>query len=142
MNLTLQRISQNATRTLGTITNDADGSVVVPATLELPWRNNAHGTWDVASCIPAGVYPAFRFNSPHIGYQLFQLANVPNRVGIDIHVGNYPHDSEGCILVGESAEDAAIDQSKVAFDSFMQYTAGLPSFTITVLDPPTPQVAP
>ena len=142
MNLTLQRTSQNATRTLGTITDDATGAVIVPATLELPWRNNAHGTWDVASCIPAGVYPALRFNSPHIGYQLFQLANVPNRVGIDIHIGNYPHDSEGCILVGQSAEDAAIDHSKAAFDAFMQYLSGVSSFTLTILDPPSSQATP
>ena len=135
MNLTLQRDDQNGVRTLGTITNDADGSVVVPATLELPWRENAHGTWDVASCIPAGVYTALRFNSPHLGYQLFQLANVPDRVGIDLHRGNFPHDSEGCILLGESRETDAIDSSKEAFDLFMQYTQGLPSFQLTVRDP-------
>lgn len=134
MNLTLTRDDQNDVRTLGVITNDADGSVVVPATLELPWRNNAHGTWETASCIPAGVYTAFRFNSPHIGYELFQLANVPDRVGIDIHIGNYPKNSEGCILVGEAREENAIDQSRDAFRLFMQYLTGIDRFTLTVRD--------
>ena len=139
MNLTLQRDDQNGVRTLGTITNDADGSVVVPATLELPWRENAHGTWDVASCIPAGVYTALRFNSPHIGYQLFQLANVPDRVGIDIHIGNTPKDTEGCILLGNErgqvgGEDAVL-QSKAAFTAFMAHMEGIDRFTLVVTNP-------
>jgi hypothetical protein len=135
VNLTLQRDNQNAIRTLGVITNDADGSVMVPATLELPWRNNAHGDWTVASCIPAGTYTALRFNSPHIGYVLYQLANVPDRVGVDLHIGNYPHDSEGCILLGESREADAIDSSKEAFDLFMGMLTGIDRFTLTVRDP-------
>jgi hypothetical protein len=135
MNLTLTRTAQSDVCTHGTITNDADGSVMVPATLELPWRQNAHGDWQTASCIPAGVYTAFRFKSPHIGYELFQLANVPDRVGIDLHKGNYPHDSEGCVLLGEKADGDAIDESKVAFDLFMGMLTGVDRFQLTVIDP-------
>ena len=101
MNLTLQRLRQSPDGpTFGQIINE-DGAVIVPATLELPDRGNEHGI----SRIPAGSYPAFRFNSPHIGYQLFQLANVPDRVGIDLHVGNTMQDTEGCILLGEARGD-------------------------------------
>ena len=132
MNLTLQRTSESADGpTFGTITNDADGSVFVPATLELPWRQNQHNV----SRIPAGVYPAFRFMSPHIGYELFQLANVPDRVGIDIHIGNTMKDTAGCILVGEALEGDAITESREAFRLFMGMLTGIDKFTLTVVDP-------
>lgn len=132
MNLTLQRTSESADGpTIGTITNDADGSVMVPVTLELPDRQNQHNV----SRIPAGVYPAFRFLSPHIGYELFQLANVPDRVGVDIHIGNTMRDTAGCVLVGEAQDGDAITESKVAFTLFMQMLTGIDRFTLTVNDP-------
>ena len=131
MNLTLQRLSESADGpTFGTITNDADGSVMVPATLELPWLDNQHNV----SRIPAGVYPAFRFQSPHIGYELFQLANVPDRVGIDIHIGNTMKDTLGCVLVGETQEGDAITESRKAFGLFMGMLTGIDKFTLTVVD--------
>ena len=131
MNLTLQRTAESLDGpTFGVITNDADGSVMVPATLELPWKANAHNI----SRIPAGVYPAFRFLSPHIGYLLYQLANVPDRVGIDLHIGNSVADTEGCILLGEVQEGDRIAQSKLAFDTFMGMLTGIERFTLTVVD--------
>ena len=131
MNLTLQRTAESLDGpTFGVITNDADGSVMVPATLELPWKANAHNI----SRIPAGVYPAFRFLSPHIGYELFQLANVPDRVGIDIHIGNTMKDTEGCILVGEAQEGDAITESREAFRLFMGMLTGIDRFTLTVVE--------
>ena len=132
MNLTLTRTSESPDGpTFGTITNDADGSTVVPWTLELPWRENQHSI----SRIPAGVYPAFRFKSPHIGYELFQLANVPDRVGVDIHVGNTMKDTEGCVLVGEEQDGEAITESRKAFGLFMGMLTGIDRFTLTVVDP-------
>ena len=131
MNLTLQRTAESLDGpTFGVITNDADVSVMVPATLELPWKANAHNI----SRIPAGVYPAFRFLSPHIGYELFQLANVPDRVGVDIHIGNTMKDTAGCILVGEALEGDAITESREAFRLFMGMMTGLDRFTLTVVD--------
>lgn len=50
--------------------------------------------------IPAGTYKLFRVKSPELGYDVLVLDNVPNRSAIEIHRGNYPSDSEGCILVG------------------------------------------
>ena len=98
--------------------------------MELPWRENQHSI----SRIPAGVYPAFRFKSPHIGYELFQLANVPDRVGVDIHVGNTMKDTEGCVLVGEEQDGEAITESRKAFGLFMGMLTGIDRFTLTVVD--------
>lgn len=131
----LIRDDQNAARTFGKLIDDSGN--VVCQTFELPWKDNQHNV----SCIPAGTYPAFRFLSPHIGYELFQLANVPDRIGIDLHIGNSTKDTLGCILLGfqrgQLGGEDAILQSKLAFNAFMQHMAGIDRFDLTITDPPT-----
>ena len=63
--------------------------------IELPWLENQHNI----SCIPAGTYPVVKFNSPTKG-NVFLLKDVPGRDAIEIHIGNYRGDTEGCILPG------------------------------------------
>lgn len=65
-------------------------------TLELPWENNA----SYISSIPSGTYSA------HLRYDKadkwrIQLDDVPGRTAIQIHMGNYPSDIEGCVLIGD-----------------------------------------
>lgn len=67
------------------------------ATLERPWLGNEHD----ASCIPCGEYRAMWYDSPSKG-RVLQLVNVPGRSMIELHVGNYVKDTEGCILVGSA----------------------------------------
>ena len=66
-------------------------------TLELPWRDNET---DV-SCIPAGVYPCKMKRSPSKGVR-YHLSGTDPRTYIMIHVGNYPSEILGCILLGMS----------------------------------------
>ena len=131
MNLTLTRLSQNAIRTRGEITDDDSGAVVVPATLELPWRDNQH---DI-SCIPAGVYTCAYTDHPTHGW-VYQVMDVPDRDAILLHIGNKPADTEGCILLAErdDPDGTDVDDSGTAFRAFMAYTNGIPSFQLTVLD--------
>ena len=129
----LVRDDQTADRTYGTLQED-DGTVLCQ-TFEWPWADNQHGI----SCIPAGTYTAFRFDSPHLGYTLFQLRDVPGRSGIDIHIGNRLRDTEGCVLLGVSrgtldGEDAVLG-SRTAFAAFMAHNAGIDSFLCEVIDP-------
>lgn len=129
----LIRDDQNDARTLGTLQDD-DGTLWCQ-TLELPWRENQHGV----SCIPPGMYEAVRFQSPHIGYELFQLQNVPGRAGIDIHIGNTVDATQGCILLGThrgtlDGRDAVLE-SHAAFDAFMQRLQGVDKFTLTITTP-------
>jgi hypothetical protein len=44
------------------------------------------------------------------------LQKVPGFDLIMIHWGNYPHDSEGCILVGQSQGQDFIGSSRNAFE--------------------------
>jgi hypothetical protein len=64
--------------------------------LELPWRNNK----SYISAIPDGKYAAdLRYDKPD--KWRVQLKNVPGRTGVQLHVGNYPTQIEGCVLVGQ-----------------------------------------
>lgn len=60
--------------------------------------------------IPDGIYdltlevqsPKYRFRRPYskFGGRVPRLLKVPNFDGILIHIGNFPCDTKGCILVG------------------------------------------
>ncbi|MBM7555602.1 DUF5675 family protein [Halanaerobacter jeridensis] len=68
-------------------------------TLELPWNENKQNE----SRIPAGNYNAFireADTSSSWNYDVIQLKNVPNRTAIQIHRGNRPDHTVGCILPG------------------------------------------
>lgn len=64
-------------------------------TLEPEWAGNERGT----SCIPVGEYEWKRKLSPTKG-RVLELLGVPGRDNIEVHVGNFRRDTEGCILVG------------------------------------------
>jgi hypothetical protein len=88
-------------------------------TLEPPWRNNEH---DV-SCIPVGEYDLVKGAHTDAGgsYPCYTVANVPNRTDIDVHIGNYPADTLGCILVGGAVKGHALEDgtSTPTFNALM-----------------------
>lgn len=69
-------------------------------TLELPWRDNARNI----SRIPEGVYKVRKRYSQRFGDH-FEVLGVPDRTLILIHKGNFPDDTDGCILPGLSLVD-------------------------------------
>jgi hypothetical protein len=74
------------------------GDVEIGATLELPWRANQK---DI-SAIPAGSYPATIREDGDLGWRI-ELSQVPgHRENIEMHLGNWPKNSTGCILLGKS----------------------------------------
>ena len=106
MKATLTRISKQEDRTLGQL-DVGDFSCF---TLELPDLNNdgIEGNEVRRSCIPEGVYPVKRHNSPKFG-NCFWIQDVPGRSAILIHPGNYPRHTLGCILVGTDQKDVDKD---------------------------------
>lgn len=113
----LQRDSQNAQRTYGTIMRDS--GEVECQTIERPWAQNANGI----SCIPAGLYPCSLRFSPHHGFAVFGINNVPHRSDVEIHAANLPTQLLGCCALGESrgqinGQDAVM-ASQSAVDTFM-----------------------
>lgn len=86
--------------------------------------------------VPDGVYNCKRYFSPSHEYEVFEVMDVPGCTFIEIHIGNYNRDSEGCLLVGLGIAQISgaqmITQSGIAFKSFMTIQNGLDSFTLTV----------
>jgi hypothetical protein len=67
--------------------------------LELPWKDNESNI----SCIPKGKYNGILRYDKKDGWRI-QLESVPNRTGVQIHIGNYTSQTQGCILVGKSVD--------------------------------------
>lgn len=73
--------------------------VFVGDTLELPWRANLN---DI-SAIPAGLYTGFTRDDGPRGWRI-ELKSVPGRDNVQVHVGNRPDDTVGCILLGQNPQ--------------------------------------
>lgn len=103
MELTLGRLYPSPDATVGVLYVDG---VVECFTMERP-----------AVQIPPGRYPVTLYNSPHFG-RLVPLIGVPGRTYIEMHYGNYPQESDGCVLVGETRiSETEIGLSRAAFDA-------------------------
>ena len=120
----LVRDDQNSVRTLGAM---FDGDERVCETLELPWRDNYRGI----SCIPEGVYECKIGYSPSRKYDVYWLQDVPGRSDVQIHIGNFPKDIRGCILVGRDRGTDQVAHSKIAFAAFMERMKG-EDFTLEI----------
>jgi hypothetical protein len=133
MKLILRRLERNEFATYGQIVDDTEKVLCV--TLERPWLDNAPNV----SSIPAGAFTFHRRLSPKRGYDVFITQDVPGRSDIEIHKGNLPSDSEGCILVGSRFGDLGtqhgITGSAAAFERFMEQLRGVDAFELTVVNP-------
>lgn len=103
---------------------------IIAYTLELPWRGNA----PLISSIPDGRYDGvLRYDHPD--KWRIELKGVPARQAVQIHTGNSPDDSEGCILIGlKLGEDlCSVVDSKKAYDGLRTafYGSSNPSSTPT-----------
>jgi hypothetical protein len=76
------------------------GDVRIGSTLELPWRANQNEI----SAIPAGSYTGHVREDGERGWRL-ELDSVKGRTNVQVHLGNWPKDSIGCILLGTSISD-------------------------------------
>lgn len=101
------------------------------STLELPWRNNLNQI----SRIPAGAYRAKARTDGDLGWRV-ELEPEHGRDFVQIHIGNFPRNSIGCILLGSgrSASDgcAVLDSGAAMKDLRSRYGPAERSIEIVV----------
>lgn len=123
MYLLLNRISDNGTQTVGSLSlYDSCNNVLLRFdTLELSYNDNRQGK----SCVPAGLYVVKQKMSYRHG-NCFELQNVLGRSNILIHKGNFNSDTKGCILIGNGFKDINMDfevdvlNSKIAMNNLLR----------------------
>jgi hypothetical protein len=135
VNLKLERMKYLKEGVFGHILDESGNQIAV--TLEHSYVN---GTTITAKVAP-GTYTCLRHTPNRLPYETFELQNVPDFqgkpvTGILLHIGNYNSDSDGCILLGTDIAYATspvmIDNSKIAFEKFMELQAGVNSFTLEI----------
>lgn len=117
--LLLKRTTFNQNCTQGEMTLLDDGSTVF--TLEPPKAQPPVKP----RCIPAGTYNFTIAFSPKHNRDVPLLEQVPGFDEIEIHIGNFPADTLGCILVGKMTGENAVYESTLAFNElFPKLTPG------------------
>lgn len=84
------------------------------------------------TAIPKGTYKVIINQSNRFKRLLPLLLNVPNFEGVRIHSGNTNHDTEGCILVGQTKAKDFIGGSRKAFARLFAKMQNADSITLTI----------
>ena len=69
--------------------------------------------------VNTGTYSLSIVWSPKFGCYMPRI-EVPNRTGILFHVGNYPRDTKGCVLLGLNSIKGSLTSSRASFIGFFQ----------------------
>jgi len=70
------------------------------------------------TCIPTGTYQLTRYPSPKNGREVPILRDVPGFAFVEIHVGNYPGDTDACLLLGSTKSTDFIGNSRDTVQKF------------------------
>ena len=142
MNLLVQRAKSSENSTISELFIDGTFECYIlelPVTPEcLPGR----------CAIPAGTYDIIIQYSPHFQRYNMRLVGVPGFEGVEIHTGNTPQDTEGCLIVGGTTAQDYVGNSTLAYtilwNKIMTYIhngmAHENPITITILDYTVPVV--
>ena len=84
------------------------------------------------TAIPKGTYKVIINKSNRFKRLLPLLLDVKGFEGIRIHSGNTNHDTEGCILVGETRGKDFVGKSRKAFDKLFEKMKKAKEITITI----------
>ena len=71
------------------------------------------------TAIPVGTYSVIIDFSPRFQRNLPHILNVPNFTEVRTHMGNFPKDTEACLLVGYGKAVNEITESNKALDDLL-----------------------
>jgi RHS repeat-associated protein len=120
VHINIVRTYQNNVAITDTLTVSVDGGPIQFQGYSLEPSGELPGS---SQPIEVGMYTASVYQSPRLGYPDL-LLQVPGRTGIEIHIGDYPRNTEGCILPGttmgqNSNFNTSVGHSTQAFNSIM-----------------------
>ena len=101
-------------------------------TLELPYLDNQRSI----SCIPAGQYKVrlrTARESATRNYLHLLIEDVKDRSYILVHIGNFPKDTRGCVLVGQARQQNRVNNSTLAMDLLMKEIVNLGGININLI---------
>jgi len=85
------------------------------------------------TAIKEGRYKVIINKSNRFKRLLPLLLNVPEFEGVRIHSGNTNHDTEGCILVGQTKSKNFIGKSRKAFDALFKKMQLAKEITLVII---------
>ena len=126
MELLLKRIHKTETSTIGELSIDGKFECYTLEDVERAVKIKNE------TAIPKGKYKVIITPSNRFKRDLPLLQNVPGFEGIRIHSGNTNHDTEGCILVGQTRAADFIGNSRKAFDKLFAKMQKASEINITI----------
>jgi hypothetical protein len=127
MQITVKRLHKTDTSTIGELLIDGLFQCYTLEDTERPVKIKGE------TAIPKGTYKVIINESNRFKRLLPLLIDVPNFEGVRIHSGNSNHDTEGCILVGQSRNKNYIGQSRKAFDKLFKKMQAAKNITLTII---------
>lgn len=70
------------------------------------------------TAVPIGTYDVISYNSPRWDKDVPLLVDVPGYAGVEIHPGNYPSDTDGCLLLGATEDVDFVGNSVTTVEQF------------------------
>ncbi len=127
MQITVKRLHKTDTSTIGELLIDGIFECYTLEDIERPVKIKAE------TAIPKGTYKVIINQSNRFKRLMPLLLNVPNFEGVRIHAGNTNHDTEGCILVGQSRNKNYIGQSRKAYEKLFKKMQAAKEISLTIL---------
>ena len=126
MKITVKRIHRTDISTIGELYIDGTFECYTLEDIEREVKIKSE------TAIPKGTYKVIINQSNRFKKLMPLLLNVPNFEGVRIHSGNTNHDTEGCILVGQTRSKNFIGQSRKTFDKLFKKMQKAKDITITI----------
>jgi hypothetical protein len=127
MKIQIKRLHKSENSTIGEMTIDGKFECYTLEDIERDVKIKSE------TAIPKGTYKVIINQSNRFKKLMPLVLNVPNFEGIRIHPGNSNHDTEGCILVGQTRSKDYISKSRKAYEILFAKMKLAKDITLTIL---------